>query len=395
MGKRTALNGIGYGTLAAAKHFTCVATLALCCGSEAAPLTEWHVRNSTVEAGFEGVTYGAGLFVAVGEEGTIVSSPDGITWTKETSPATLTLEDVVYANGVFVAVGRGSTLMISPNGHAWTKHIYDQGSGPVNLIHDGSRFVLLKAGAGLSISTNGLNWTQAGAVGAQYDAGGIAFGNGAYVEVGYKRTGQPPDVYSAPSLNGPWTKRDGKSTANMFGVGFAKGLFIAGGQDGTLITSPDGAEWTARDSQTSGFIWSVTAGGPYAVAASQWGRMLVSENGTDWLRMETEVAGHLKDVVFGAGTFVAVGWDGAIVQSNVIEPVQSEGGEIRITKPAWVNGAFSCEFQGIIGANYVLEGSTDCGTWTERQSATCNAAPMVLTDVGAAGHHSVYRVVKR
>ena len=330
--------------------------------------------------------------MAVGEQGTIVSSPDGVTWTKETNPATLTLEDVLYANGVFVAVGRGATHMTSPDGHAWTKHTYDQGSGPLNLIHDGSRFVLLKAGASLSISTNGVNWTQAGGVGALYDAGGIAFGNGTYVEVGYKRTGQPPDVYSALSLSGPWTKRDGKSTANMFGVGFAGGLFIAGGQDGTLITSPDGSDWTARDSKTSGFIWSVTAGGPYAVAASQWGRMLVSENGIHWHRMETEVTGHLKDVVFGQGTFVAVGWDGAIVQSNPIEPV---GEEIRITKPRWVNGAFVCEFQSTVGANYSLEASTDCVTWTERTSAICNVTPMVLTDPIANGKHSLFRVVRR
>ena len=321
MGRITALNEARSAKQLGGGNLIWLAALGICLGSNAAPLTEWHVRNSTVEAGFEGVTYGAGVFVAVGEQGTIVSSPDGVTWTKETNPAALTLEDILHANGVFVAVGRGPTLMTSPDGHAWTKHTYDQGSGPLNLIHDGSRFVLLKAGASLSISTNGVNWTQAGGVGALYDAGGIAFGNGTYVEVGYKRTGQPPDVYSALSLSGPWTKRDGKSTANMFGVGFAKGLFIAGGQDGTLITSPDGSDWTARDSKTSGFIWSVTAGGPYAVAASQWGRMLVSENGIDWLRMETEVTGHLKDVVFGQGTFVAVGWDGAIVQSNPIEPV--------------------------------------------------------------------------
>jgi hypothetical protein len=31
------------------------------------------------------VTYGNGLFVAVGDGGTILTSPDGVTWTAQTS----------------------------------------------------------------------------------------------------------------------------------------------------------------------------------------------------------------------------------------------------------------------------------------------------------------------
>jgi photosystem II stability/assembly factor-like uncharacterized protein len=373
----------------------CAGLAALAYQSSAEPLTTWFTRTSPTGVTLEGVTFGAGVFVAVGEDGTIISSPDGVTWTPEVNPSgsTSTLEDVLYANGIFVAVGRGSQLVTSPDGHTWTKQTYDQGSGPVNLIHDGTRFVLLKAGASLSVSTNGINWTQAGAVGADYDAAGIAFGNNTYVEVGYKRTGQPPDVYSAPAFDAEWVKRDGKADENFMGVGFAKGLFIAVGQEGTLVTSPNGIDWTPRDSKTSGFIWNVTTGGPYIVASSQWGRLQVSENGTDWTRMETEISGHLKDVTFGKQTFVAVGWDGAIVQSNPIGSADAE--EIRMLKPVWKNDGFSCEFAGTVGSHYVIEGSADGKTWAERGSVVCNQTPTTITDEFASGAHSLYRLVKR
>jgi hypothetical protein len=59
-----------------------------------------------------GITYGNGLFVAVGSEGTILISPDGRSWTKQNSGTTKHLHAVAYGNGLFVAVGDGviSTL---------------------------------------------------------------------------------------------------------------------------------------------------------------------------------------------------------------------------------------------------------------------------------------------
>jgi hypothetical protein len=60
------------------------------------------------------VTYGNGLFVAVGEWGTILTSPDGVTWTARTSGTSNLLYDVTYGNGTFVAVGEWGTILTSP-----------------------------------------------------------------------------------------------------------------------------------------------------------------------------------------------------------------------------------------------------------------------------------------
>jgi len=62
-----------------------------------------------------GVVHGRNTFVAVGRWGTILTSPDGASWTPRT---TLGMDGslfaVTYGNGTFVAVGEYGTILTSP-----------------------------------------------------------------------------------------------------------------------------------------------------------------------------------------------------------------------------------------------------------------------------------------
>jgi hypothetical protein len=60
------------------------------------------------------VTYGNGLFVAVGEDGIILTSPDGVNWTRQIPPTGNWLYGVTYGNGTFVAVGDRGIILTSP-----------------------------------------------------------------------------------------------------------------------------------------------------------------------------------------------------------------------------------------------------------------------------------------
>jgi hypothetical protein len=62
-----------------------------------------------------GVTYGNGLFVAVGDRRHHPHLPDGVTWTVRTSGTGNDLYGVTYGNGLFVAVG-DSTILTSRTG---------------------------------------------------------------------------------------------------------------------------------------------------------------------------------------------------------------------------------------------------------------------------------------
>ena len=52
------------------------------------------------------------MFVAVGVSGTIFTSTDGISWTKQTSPTAASLDGITYGNGMFVAVGYSGTIIV-------------------------------------------------------------------------------------------------------------------------------------------------------------------------------------------------------------------------------------------------------------------------------------------
>jgi len=89
---------------------------------------------STVDSSsyvFNSVCHGKALYVAVGNNGLIVTSPDAINWTKRTSGISLTppnqggnLLSVAYGNNCFVAGGTGSLysyILRSTDGIVWTQ----------------------------------------------------------------------------------------------------------------------------------------------------------------------------------------------------------------------------------------------------------------------------------
>ena len=63
-----------------------------------------------------------GKFVAVGESGMILTSPDGVTWTAQTSGVDVFFKSVTYSEpvGKFVAVGEFGMILTSPDGVTWT-----------------------------------------------------------------------------------------------------------------------------------------------------------------------------------------------------------------------------------------------------------------------------------
>jgi hypothetical protein len=75
----------------------------------------WTLRSSGGTS-LSGVTYGNGLFVAVGSYGTILTSPDGVSWTARASGTSNFLNGVTYANGLFVAVGEAAPSSLPQTG---------------------------------------------------------------------------------------------------------------------------------------------------------------------------------------------------------------------------------------------------------------------------------------
>ncbi|MEK0314842.1 S-layer homology domain-containing protein [Cohnella sp. 56] len=88
------------------------------------------------------VVYGDNLFVAVGSNSYIFSSPDGLTWTERKTTSGIDLTTVAYGAGYYVAAGYRNTILSSPNGQTWTAESPSVSVYVTNALHDGSRFVM-------------------------------------------------------------------------------------------------------------------------------------------------------------------------------------------------------------------------------------------------------------
>ena len=86
--------------------------------------SDWVSASASENNYWNGVAYGHGLFVAVGQDGTnrVMTSLDGITWTARSASENVGWLSVTFGNGLFVAVTAGGTnqVMTSPDGINWT-----------------------------------------------------------------------------------------------------------------------------------------------------------------------------------------------------------------------------------------------------------------------------------
>ena len=223
----------------------------------------------------EGLAYANGIFVAVGESGTLTTSTDGINWISRTSGfGTSDIIDVHYGNGIFVAVGVSAKLTTSTDGITWTSRTsgfsssiysgtYGQitGGGPLHMI--------LGARAKMATSTDGITWTS-------------------------RTSGHPGTTCSLAA--------------------FGNDLYLAGGANGNLTTSTNGITYTSRNSQQSYTITGIAYGAGLYVSVASNGRITTSPDGATWT-IQTDLGPALQDLIFADGLFVAGGSDGLLATS--------------------------------------------------------------------------------
>ncbi len=156
----------------------------------------WTSRKSGSDAVLANVRYIKGLFIAVGgAPGTILTSPDGITWTDRTPfPMNEFLNDAAFGNDTYLIVGsvfrsfsRGNPYI--HDGIHWTR--ISQGTKPSlgPLIFVGRLLLYRDFFGQLWTTPNGTDWTvqrlndQFPAPCVQ-DIDDIAYGNNIFVAVG-------------------------------------------------------------------------------------------------------------------------------------------------------------------------------------------------------------------
>jgi hypothetical protein len=122
------------------------------------------------------------------------------------------------------------------------------------------------------------------------------------------------------ALAGPesgWTWRNPLPTANnLSSVAFGKGVFVAVGGWGTIVTSVDGKSWQEQGSGTLAGLRGVAFGKGVFVTVGEAGTILTSDDGRRWVKRALASGEGLGGVSFGEGVFAALGGAGSVLFST-------------------------------------------------------------------------------
>jgi len=288
------------------------------------------------------------LHIAVGEEGLIMSSPDGAAWQVEveSSPSASWLSDVVWGNGRFIAVGQNGTILSSSNGSTWST-VSTGTYGSLNgITWSGSAFVAV-GNSEVLISTDGSTWSQGTPPLASLES--VAWSNnlGMYAAVGWNGA----IFTSATGSN--WTDRSPSIYSPSYREVIWDGArFIAVGDLGDVVTSSDGVTWTTRTSGSD--LQSVIWDGKRFIAVGDQGKVLTSSDGENW------TYGGSGD---GADFLLDVAWSGskyAICAQSYIYTFDQSGW----SDGQWLGATSSCSGIMWSGTQFVGVGSGAGGATT-------------------------------
>ena len=260
---------------------TSVFKVVIQCGAPGAvAATDWVSRTSSSVDQWSSIAYGNGTYVAVGYDGGVMTSTNGISWTTgNTGIANRSWSSITYGEGIFVAIAWGDEIIST---------------------------------AGIMTSPDGITWTSIAAP-AQESWSGVAYGNGIFVAVSY--TGNGNRVMTSPD-GITWTRQTSATNNEWRAITYGNGTFVAVSTDGSgnrVMTSPDGVAWTIQTSAADNYWLSVTFGnGTFvAVSADGSGNLMTSPDGITWTSRTSATNNSWTSVTFGNGTFVAVSADGS------------------------------------------------------------------------------------
>ena len=166
------------------------------------------VRSDT---GVGNLIWGGGQYVEIGILGFSISiSPDAVTWrtTLKTYPS-VELHDIVWDNSQYIAVGDAGTIMISPDGISWTSVNSGITEDLQRIIWGRGRYILFSGKfyrmTKVYTSTDGLVWSK-----IDFPADVIlaeqTFKDATWGEPGFVISGEPLSYFSSDGVT--WKKLD-------------------------------------------------------------------------------------------------------------------------------------------------------------------------------------------
>ena len=299
--------------------------------------TSWTKQESGTTSGLVSVTGGNGLIVAVGNNGTILTSVDGVSWTPRTSGVNHCLNHVIWTGTRFVAVGDSSTIVTSTDGIVWTISNGPAAGHLESVVWNGR--MLIATGGYMINSGNTQNTILSSYDGTDWSRKNAGFGIWyTVVWTGYAFVAGGYDFnFSTVSDNSHFSLEmsiDGSSwrhincnvrqytcfnsmiyhNGKIIGVG---GSRRTNDRFASVYCSPDAREWNYIHTPTDSALNSVAWSGTHYIAVGKGGTIITADTSlSTWTMLASGVDVDLYEVACTGTRMVAVGYGGTILTSD-------------------------------------------------------------------------------
>ncbi|SKC09268.1 WD40/YVTN/BNR-like repeat-containing protein [Dyadobacter psychrophilus] len=216
------------------------------------------------------------MFIAVGSPGVILTSQDGISWSKKSLGTTQKLKSIAHGYGTFVIVGSAGALLTSTDGQNWTQR------------------------------PNGLD-----------DLNDVA-----YVNYGFIAVGSNGVIKTSSETGIDWSVRGSGTINELRSVkGGFNGRSVIVGNQGTILSSKDSKYWYQAPFQDQTLSLSSVdcnlSNGRFVAVCSNKSVALVSPDGEGWVdaAKPTGSAWFFNRIRFLGNSFLAVGGKGTFRSS--------------------------------------------------------------------------------
>jgi hypothetical protein len=287
---------------------------------------------------------------------------------------------VAHGPGRFVAVGALGTILTSPDGASWTCSDPATARRLHAVIWDGTRYLAVGDAGTVLLSTDSATWTAVGPVGED-DLLAVTVGGGQYIAVGAKgRIVTSPDGLS-------WTRQNSGTVLPLLGVTWTGDKYLAVSEGSgvcgapllgsVVLSSPDGMAWTAVLLPEASALRAVASNGSRSVVVGSFpvqapfsgclynALVATSTDGVSWSVQEFGDVGPFLDVIWSGTEFVAVGGNSATSPDGI---EWKRTGHSIATSTVALGVTVSPTTFVAVGEFGLIATSPDAGQWTTVRS---------------------------
>lgn len=271
-------------------------------------------RTGDTVSSYNDILWDGNEYSVVGSNG-IFKSEDGISWSKIELMDALWLNSIAKSDTTYVAVG--SHNVVSYDGKDW--EVFDTDG---NVFLNGvawlnGEFIAVGALGAIYSSPDGIDWTKR-LLETDIDIQDITWNGVQYVAVGFNYINSPK-VLLTSSDGETWVEHSPgiDDWLYLYSVTWGNGIFVAVGDNGLIISSPDGINWTKQDyAGYNNFLKHIIWTGSHFVAVGSEG-LIISSDGTTWTKRT--INANLNAITWSGNQYVTVGRHGAILTSGILD----------------------------------------------------------------------------